>query len=825
MNRIIQRSIICLSLPILFLSGCGGSGGGTSSDDSVQSPAPVVNSPVTGSVSITGSNQVGSVVSIEQNLADSNGLGSFEYQWLLDGVAIAGATGDTYTIISEDVGQTLAVIIRFTDSDGFDESVLSGEFRILETPSEQATNILFIISDDHGLDASNQYNYTNDAPVTPNLDQLADSGIVFENVWVTPACTTTRAAILTGMHGINSGVSFVPATLDTSSQTIAKYLKSSGVPDAYATAAFGKWHLAGGRDTNLLHPNESGFDHYAGNLSNIDDYYQWELTINGEQQTSSNYHTSEITTLALNWIQEQQQPWFVWLAYQAPHSPFHLPPTELHDRNQLTGDASDINANTREYYLAAIDAMDTEIGRLLDSMDDQTLDNTLVIFIGDNGTPRGVIDTGVYQRTRAKGTLYEGGIRVPMFVAGRGVTRSSAREERLVNATDFYTTLGQVAGMQTAQLYDSTSFFDVLTDANATSTRENNYSEFESDDVTGWTVKDDTLKYIQFEDGSHHLFAIDGVLDEGTDLAGDTAYSDDIQRFVALAADIRNEQNQSPIDITNQFFTSRSTDCESYVESYQSSVMDINNSRVFSGALMITVDNEKCIFQTNAIPHHDFNDGDQSFPNDVSEQDDRYEVTTQPTFAAQNTSLSLRTDNAIMLNGVKVDLLAAGCFGVGNGRTGCADLNQPWRYDPVSARSGFNIDSHNAHSQGDGTYHYHGAPPAFYQQENTGEVSPVVGFAADGFPIYGAYFDDNGTVRKAVSSYQLKSGSRPEGDGQPGGDYDGTFRDDYEYIEGVGDLDECNGMTIDGHYGYYMTDGFPYILGCLKGTPDPSFDK
>ena len=80
-------------------------------------------------------------------------------------------------------------------------------------------------------------------------------------------------------------------------------------------------------------------------------------------------------------------------------------------------------------------------------------------------------------------------------------------------------------------------------------------------------------------------------------------------------------------------------------------------------------------------------------------------------------------------------------------------------------------------------------------------------------------------MRKATSSYQLRPGLRPSGAGEPGGTYDGTFRDDYIYVPGSGDLDECNGMTVDGVYGYYITEEYPYILACFSGTPDPSFQK
>jgi len=134
-----------------------------------------------------------------------------------------------------------------------------------------------------------------------------------------------------------------------------------------------------------------------------------------------------------------------------------------------------------------------------------------------------------------------------------------------------------------------------------------------------------------------------------------------------------------------------------------------------------------------------------------------------------------------LLNGVKVDVLAAACFGVGNERTGCNDVNQPWRFDPMHGPNGFNVDMNNAHAQPDGAYHYHGPPPIF-----------------------------NGDSETA---------------GDPGGPYDGTYRDDYEYVAGQGDLDACNGMSVNGQYGYYVTTGFPYLVGCYTGTPDASFLK
>lgn len=287
-----------------------------------------------------------------------------------------------------------------------------------------------------------------------------------------------------------------------------------------------------------------------------------------------------------------------------------------------------------------------------------------------------------------------------------------------------------------------------------------------------------------------------------------------------------NNDPADTLDITDLNLSERSTDCTDYVKHYTSSVLDIQRAVNFDGSLVITVEDDECLFESNAIPNHDFNDASAHFATQVSEQQTRYRISNQPQFASSSTALSLDRDNGLFLNGVKLDLLAAACYGVADEKIGCNDIGTPWRFDPMSPLNEFGTDTHNAHTQPDGTYHYHGNPNALFASSAV-EASPVIGFAADGFPIFGAYFSDNGVIRKATSSYQLKSGNRvTASDGSnPGGSYDGRFVDDYEYIEGSGDLDECNGMTQDGHYAYYVTDAYPWVLGCFKGTPHSSFSK
>ncbi len=723
----------------------------------------------------------------------------------------------------------LPSLALFLVSCGSDSSQTVAE--VIEQTSTQQPNILFIVSDDQGLDASAQFSFSNDLPTTPIIDSLASNGIVFENAWATPSCTTSRGTLISGLHGIHSGVDTTPSLMDTELLTLQRLLKMNDDKPDYASAVVGKWHLASPNAANdpelQTHPNDSGVDYYAGNVAgNLDDYFSWPLTINGNTTTSSTYHTTAVTDLAIDWVGAQSEPWFMWLAYAAPHAPFHLPPDNLHTQN-LSGDAADIAANPRDYYLAAIEAMDTEIGRLLDSIPADEIDNTFIVYLGDNGTPRAVLDASVFPVSHGKNSLYEGGIRVPLIVSGAGVTRINSRESALVNSVDLYATVADLAGISITESVDSVSFSGLLSNADAAG-RRFNYSEFVDEAATGWAVRSDTLKLIEYADGTRELYDMTSDLREESNLILQQQFSEQIAEMESFVAQLRASDELAPAenstDITGAILTNQATHCADYVSSSRSSVMDVINSSVFEGSLRIENDGALCTFSSNAIPNHDFNDGASAFPNDVSEQVNVYTIPASPELAATPTALSLTRDNAILLNGVKVDILAAACFGVGDEKTGCNDINQPWRFDPAFAANGFRVDTHNAHTQANGDYHYHGLPNALFLSDNSA-VSPVVGFAADGFPIYGSSIQDNNGVRKVLSSYRLRSGSRPSGQGQPGGSYDGTYRDDFEYVSGLGDLDECNGMSVNGSYRYHMTEAFPHVISCFSGTPDDSFLK
>ena len=198
-------------------------------------------------------------------------------------------------------------------------------------------------------------------------------------------------------------------------------------------------------------------------------------------------------------------------------------------------------------------------------------------------------------------------------------------------------------------------------------------------------------------------------------------------------------------------------------------------------------------------------------PNEVIPWQRVFRVPATPAPAEQITDLSASAFDGVLLNGVLIQHRENICAG--------ADCGLAYNANPMHAPALYGMDEHHAHTLTDGTYHYHGDPGDLYMDDGT--LSGIIGLAADGYPIFGPWFDDGGIIRKATSSYQLKSGSVMTESGEYF--HNGTYVEDYEYVADSGDLDECNGMEIGGQYGYYVTETFPYILNCLRGTPDNSF--
>ena len=228
------------------------------------------------------------------------------------------------------------------------------------------------------------------------------------------------------------------------------------------------------------------------------------------------------------------------------------------------------------------------------------------------------------------------------------------------------------------------------------------------------------------------------------------------------------------------------------------------------------------VIRANAISEHKTgmfpNAGN---PNSISEQRIEVRVPAEPQLSDRAAPMPIG-DFGYALNGVPFDPGAAE-FWRGNPQLG-------WQYEALGGAVSLGLDENHAHVQPTGKYHYHGLPTLYLEDValSSDAHSPLVGWAVDGFPVYALFgWQDAslpaGVVTELTTSYQLKSGNRPDGADGPGGVYDGTFVQDYEYVAGAGDLDECNGrITVtpdfpDGTYAYFLTDDWPVIPRCVKG--------
>jgi arylsulfatase A-like enzyme len=306
-------------------------------------------------------------------------------------------------------------------------------------------------------------------------------------------CSPTRATILTGLYGHHTGVLIAGDVLATSTTTIWDYIRKES-PAKYDMAVFGKWHL-GGNGGNIQHVKDMRVPNFRGFLgAQIMDYFNWVAWDSSGSSTRVNtYTTTALTDWAIEFIKKHekersQDPWFVYVPYNAAHSPNQVPPSNLHkiDVGELKPGA---RGNTVPVYKAMIQAMDTEIGRLLKNVD---LKNTLVIYIGDNGTPANVKDAGSGVRG-SKTSTWEGGARAPLVIAGAGVTRKGA-EPALVNGVDLYATIAAVAGIPVTHVNDSYSLVPLFTKANAATGRTYEFTEFCSANAARFAIRDQQYK-------------------------------------------------------------------------------------------------------------------------------------------------------------------------------------------------------------------------------------------------------------------------------------------------------------------------------------------
>lgn len=385
-------------------------------------------------------------------------------------------------------------------------------------------NVILIIADDFGKDYCGFYEEAKDTANMPNIRSLLARGVRFTNAWSNPICSPTRAGMLTGRYAFRTGVGTALSgtgypQLDTAEKTIPRLIKQFA-PDDYATANIGKWHLNQQTPAALNYPNLMGYDWYEGNfLGELSDYYNWKKIKNGQSSTITNYATTETVDNAISWLGSiGQKPFFLWLAFNAPHTPFHKPPDALHTVPGLTGTTMHINQNPKLYFRAMTEAMDTESGRLFDWLKQQgKWENTTIIFIGDNGNAKRVSQNP--DTAQSKGTLYEYGVNIPFIISGPSVTAPNRVNTGLVSTVDLFATILELtgasnwpAGIPSDKPVDAVSLMPILQNQSQ-SVRNWNFSEIFSPTPAygeGKTMRDSLYKLIRYDLGGEALFRLPG---------------------------------------------------------------------------------------------------------------------------------------------------------------------------------------------------------------------------------------------------------------------------------------------------------------------------
>jgi arylsulfatase A len=301
-------------------------------------------------------------------------------------------------------------------------------------------NIILIMADDLGYEcvaANGGQSYK-----TPNLDKLAAGGMRFQNCYVMPVCTPTRVQLMTGMYNVRNYIAF--RLLDRNATTFAHPLKAAG----YATGVCGKWQLGQGKKL----PQRFGFD----------EAYLWQhtrrppryanpgLEFNGEERdfTNGEYGPTLINDFAIDFVtRHKDEPFFLYYPMILTHGPF--PPTP--DSPDWDPNAKqDNDGNAPKHFAEMVTYMDKMIGRLVAKLDELGIrDNTLILFLGDNGTGKEL--TSQFQGKPypgGKGLTTARGMHVPMIANWPGHVPAGKVNDDLVDSTDFFPTLCDIAGVK-----------------------------------------------------------------------------------------------------------------------------------------------------------------------------------------------------------------------------------------------------------------------------------------------------------------------------------------------------------------------------------------
>ncbi len=389
-------------------------------------------------------------------------------------------------------------------------------------------NILLILADDLGY-ADCGFQGGKDIP-TPNLDALAKRSIRCTNGYVThPFCSPTRAGLLTGRYQQHFGHEMNPAWqpdnpqlgLPLSQTTLPQVLKTAG----YSTACIGKWHL-GAHPT--LHPNRRGFDDYFGLLGGGHIYlpgarggveYQIPMDRNGQSEPLTEYLTTVLGREAATYIKKHKpaagadsQPWFLYLAFNAPHTP-------LQATDELLARVKHIEDETRRGYAALLVGLDDAVGTALTALRHSGQEqNTLVFFFSDNGGPIGVTHSQNTPLRGAKGTTYEGGVRVPYLVSWPAKLPRARDYDQPVSSLDVFATTAELTGAKVPASHslDGVNILPYLAGDKTGSPHQRLF--WRGGGGVRWAVREGDLKLVKMDDADPELFDLQADIGESKNL-------------------------------------------------------------------------------------------------------------------------------------------------------------------------------------------------------------------------------------------------------------------------------------------------------------------
>lgn len=423
-------------------------------------------------------------------------------------------------------------------------------------PAPAHPNLLVIVADDLGTDLVGFQGEAAHPPPTPNLDALAGQGVWFRHAYTYPTCSASRAAFLTGRYGRRNGMGGI-VELDATTWELP--LAEVTIPEAldrsveYASAAVGKWHLSGHATPHgFHHPLDQGFDAHRGCLGNLvltsrddgrrGDYHHYERAVDGVPAWREGYATVDTTDDALALARTLPTPWFLWVAYNAPHTPVDRPPDALRVDPAAATEAAE--------FVNVVAALDAEIGRLLEGLTPEQRRATTVVFVGDNGTDQAFVRPP-FDPTHGKPTLFEGGTGVPWVVAGAGVS-GRGESAALVHAVDLLPTLLELAHADPGGLVlDGVSFAASLRDPAAPGARRTVYTERFSPigpppyELDLAAIRDERYKVLRTKAGTWQVADLQGRHDDGplTPLA--RLRGPEARRARALQAELQRIQQQA----------------------------------------------------------------------------------------------------------------------------------------------------------------------------------------------------------------------------------------------------------------------------------------